>query len=317
MSITPLFDERAPLDRDRLAGTLRRLASERIWIGTSSWKYPGWIGQIYSRERYLSRGNFARKRFEAECLAEYASTFPAVCGDFTFYQFPSETQWRRLFQSAPETLRFAFKVTEQITVKMFPSHPRYGAQGGLVNMSFLDARLLQEAFLAPLTPHGERVAVLIFEFGTFPHAAYSHVREFVRDLDRFLALLPRRFRYAVEIRNPEYLGPDYFHLLRTHGIAHVFNAWSRMPDLGVQLRLPDAYTADYTVCRALLRHGRPYEEAVQLFSPYEEIRDPYPEGREAIRDLIRQSLNDGREAFVFVNNRLEGNAPLTIEAVVE
>jgi uncharacterized protein YecE (DUF72 family) len=317
MSITPLFDQRAPLDRERLAANLQRLAGERVWIGTSSWKYEGWLGQIYTRERYLSRGNFARKRFEAECLEEYARTFPVVCGDFTFYQFPSEAYWRRLFQSAPDTLRFAFKVPEQITAKVFPSHPRYGAQGGLVNTSFLDAELLQESFLAPLAPYGERVAVLIIEFGTFPRAAYSHVREFVRDLDRFLALLPRQFRYSVEIRNPEYLGPDYFHCLTAHGVAHVFNGWNRMPELGAQVRLADAYTADYSVCRALLRHGRSYEEAVRLFSPYEEIRDPNPEGRRAIRDLIEYSRENRRAAFIFVNNRFEGNAPRTIEAVVD
>ncbi|HOK45773.1 MAG TPA: hypothetical protein PLK67_07570, partial [Bryobacteraceae bacterium] len=94
-------------------------------------------------------------------------------------------------------------------------------------------------------------------------------------------------------------------------------AWTRMPELGVQLRLPDAYTAGYTVCRALLRRGRSYEEAVRLFSPYEEIKDPNPEGRQAIRDLIELARRDRREAFIFVNNRFEGNAPRTIEAIVE
>ncbi|MGE5570296.1 MAG: DUF72 domain-containing protein [Rhodospirillales bacterium] len=317
MPTAPLFDERPPFDCGKLAGALRRLAEEGIWIGTSSWKYEGWLGQVYSRERYMSRGVFAQKRFEAECLEEYARTFPAVCGDFTFYQFPSEAYWRRLFHSAPEPLVFAFKAPEQITAKVFPSHPRYGPRGGLVNTSFLDAELLKEEFLALLEPYRARVAVLIFEFGAFARTAYSHVREFVRDLDRFLALLPRQFRYSVEIRNPEFLGPDYFHLLRSHGVAHVFNAWTRMPELGVQLRLPDAYTADYTVCRALLRRGRPYEEAVRLFSPYEEIKDPNPEGRQAIRDLIESSRSDRRMAYIFVNNRFEGNAPRTIEAIAE
>ena len=51
--------------------------------------------------------------------------------------------------------------------------------------------------------------------------------------------------------------------------------------------------------------------------PYEEIRDPNPEGRQAIRDLIEQSRSNRRAAFIFVNNRFEGNAPRTIEAVVD
>ncbi len=315
MSTTPLFDQREPFDRQRLAGALSRLAERQIWIGTSSWKYEGWIGQVYSRERYLTRGAFSKKRFEAECLAEYAQTFPIVCGDFSFYQFPSDDYWRRLFLSAPETLRFAFKAPEQITAKVFPSHARYGARGGLANSSFLDAALFEELFLGPLVPYRERIATLILEFGAFSRAAYPEARDFLRDLDRFLAAIPRQFRYSVEIRNPEYLGGDYFACLRNHGVAHVFNAWSRMPELGEQLQLPDAFTAEHTVCRALLRRGRSYENAVRLFSPYQEIKDPNPAGRQALRDLIENSLNDRRAAFIFVNNRFEGSAPRTIEAL--
>ncbi|MGB7790494.1 MAG: DUF72 domain-containing protein [Terrimicrobiaceae bacterium] len=41
-------------------------------MGTSSWKYEGWLGQLYSPERYEYRGKIARTRFEAECLSEYA-----------------------------------------------------------------------------------------------------------------------------------------------------------------------------------------------------------------------------------------------------
>jgi len=100
-------------------------------------------------------------------------------------------------------------------------------------------------------------------------------------------------------------------------VAHVFNAWARMPELGRQIRMPEAFTADFTVCRALLRHGRAYANAVELFSPYEEIRDPNPEGRQAIRDLMEWARDKKRAAFIFVNNRFEGNAPGTIEAVVE
>ncbi|MGE5648045.1 MAG: DUF72 domain-containing protein [Acidobacteriota bacterium] len=316
MSIAPLFDERPPFDRERLAGRLRALAERGIFVGTSSWKYPGWAGQIYTRDRYLTHGGFSLKRFEAECLAEYASTFPVVCGDFTFYQFPSEQQWRRLFASAPAALGFAFKVPEQITAKIFPTHPRYGARGGTVNSSFLDAALLEESFLRPLDPYRAQVAALIIEFGTFSQKSYAHVREFTAGLDRFLRALPRGFRYAVEIRNPEFLGPDYFECLARHGAAHVFNSWTRMPPLAAQIRRADAFPADFTVCRALLRPGRAYEDAVRMFKPYETIQEPYAEGRQAIRELMEWAARDQRAAFVFVNNRFEGNAPGTIEAIV-
>ena len=67
----PLFDEAPSFDRARLGARLRELTHDNIWIGTSSWKYEGWLGQIYSRDRYTTRGRFSKKRFEAECLAEY------------------------------------------------------------------------------------------------------------------------------------------------------------------------------------------------------------------------------------------------------
>jgi len=317
MREAPLFRHPGAFDRPALAAALARLAAESVFIGTSSWKYEGWLGQIYTRERYARRSGFSKKHFEDTCLAEYAETFPIVCGDFSFYQFPGEAYWRRLFGSAPASLRYAFKVPEQITVKTYPTHARYGARGGLDNPSFLDAGLLEDAFLRPLEMHRTQISALIFEFGTFSKKSYARPEDFLADLDRFLAALPGGWRYSVEIRNPEYLGEEYFSCLRAHQVAHVFNAWTRMPPLGVQLRIPGAFTADFTVCRALLRRGRSYEQAVNLFSPYEQIKDPNPEGRQALRDLIAQSRANRRAAFIFVNNRFEGNAPLTIEAVVE
>src|SRR4051794_18333982 len=100
----PLFDEPSQFDRERLAATLRELAKHAILIGTSSWRYEGWIGQVYSREPYMVRGKFSKKRFEENCLKEYAETFPVVCGDFSFYQFPTDQFWQKLFSSAPSSL---------------------------------------------------------------------------------------------------------------------------------------------------------------------------------------------------------------------
>jgi uncharacterized protein YecE (DUF72 family) len=313
----PLFDEPGTFKRDRLAAKLKRLAEQQIYIGTSSWKYEGWCGQIYSRERYMTRGRFAQKRFESECLNEYSEVFPVVCGDFSFYQFPSPEYWKRLFGSAGPDLLFAFKVPEDITVMEFPTHPRYGPRAGIENPSFLDADLFRANLTDLLEPYAGRVASLIFEFGTLPKRAFEDVGQFVARLDPFLARLPEGFQYSVEIRNPEFLMPEYFDCLRARGVAHVFNAWTRMPGLEEQIRIRDAWTADYFVTRALLRRGRAYEEAVEKFSPYQEVQDEYPGARDAIREMIRKAREQRRRAYIFVNNRLEGNAPGTIEAILE
>src|SRR5664279_6539267 len=106
MEMLPLFDEPEPPGaRSPLAVRLHDLAGQGIYFGTSSWKYPGWLGSIYTPQRYFTRGRFSQKKFEAECLAEYAETFPAVCGDFSFYQFPTAEFWHKLFSTAPATLR--------------------------------------------------------------------------------------------------------------------------------------------------------------------------------------------------------------------
>lgn len=307
-----LFAEPRPL-----AGRLAALAQRGIYVGTSSWKYDGWLGSIYTPERYFTRGRFSQKKFEETCLAEYAETFPVVCGDFSFYQFPSDEYWRKLFGGSPQALQFAFKVPEEITVKTWPTHARYGRRGGLENENFLNAEMFTRLFYEPLALYGARVALFIFEFGTFSKSAFPDVCAFLEALDGFLAALPEGPRYSVEIRNAEYLCPEYFGVLRSNGVAHVFNAWTRMPDLATQTAIDDAYTAGFTATRALLRRGRAYAEAVKAFEPYKAIQDPLPETREALRALIQKSLGERRPAYIFVNNRLEGNAPGTIEAVVD
>lgn len=308
----PLFPPEPSPFRTALAEKLRKAAADGTYFGTSSWKYEGWLGQIYTPERYLTRGRFSHKRFEDSCLAEYAAVFPIVCGDFSFYQFPAPQFWEKLFASAPAPLQFAFKAPEEITVRVWPKHERYGDKSGLDNPTFLNAEAFQALFLDLLEPYRERVEVLIFEFGTFPRNVYEREEDFVMDLDHFLGQLPKTWRYAVEIRNPEFLGPLYLAALADRGVAHVFNAWTRMPTIGEQMALPGAFTTDLVVARALLRQGRAYEQAVQMFQPYAKLQEPNPETREALKVLARRR----KRRLIFVNNRFEGNAPSTIDAVL-
>ena len=70
-----LFEEPGAFDRAGLATRLNALAGERIYIGGSSWKYPGWLGQVYSGERYLWRGRFAAIRaFAVSPIRRFASS---------------------------------------------------------------------------------------------------------------------------------------------------------------------------------------------------------------------------------------------------
>ncbi len=308
----PLFDgldDEVPAPQaERLGPRLHAQSEKGIFWGTSSWKYPGWLGSLYSPERYQARGRFSKRAFEETCLAEYARTFPVVCGDFAFYQFPTVEFWRRLFGGTPEDFLFAFKVPEEITVPRWPSHARYGARAGRENEGFLDVGRLDSLFLERLRPYEARVATLIFEFGTMSKGVMGSRIDFFERLDPFLTALPKGFRYSVEIRNPEYLGDDYFALLSSHQVAHVFNAWTRMPEMGAQIALGGSFSADFTVARALLTKDRTYEAAVRSFEPYERVQEPNLGVRQALGELARASMKRRKPAFLFVNNRLEGHA---------
>ena len=140
----PLFPEEPSNSfQEELRAVASRLSERQVYFGTSSWKYEGWLGQIYSQQRYMFRGRFSKARFAEQCLSEYAETFPTVCGDFAFYQFPVQSFWRKLFDSSPAQLRFSFKVPEEITTPSYPSIERYGNLGGSQNPNFLNAEVLQ------------------------------------------------------------------------------------------------------------------------------------------------------------------------------
>ena len=136
-------------DREQLAAKLAGLAARGVYFGTSSWKYPGWFGTVYERDRYVWRGRFSKARFERDCLAEFAETFPAVSVDASYYQFFEKPTLENLAAQVPEHFRFGFKVCGDITLKQFPRLPRFGKRAGAVNPHFLDADMFERAILEP------------------------------------------------------------------------------------------------------------------------------------------------------------------------
>jgi hypothetical protein len=124
----------------------------------------------------------------------------------------------------------------------------------------------------------------------------------------------------VEIRNRNWLRPDYFNCLARHGVTHVFNSWEAMPSIGDQMLISGSRTnQELVAARFLLKPGRQYEEAVKAFEPYNRVKEENVQARAAGRRLIEEGKASGpkRKTFVFVNNRLEGNAITTIGAMLE
>ena len=306
-------------DRERMQARAAELAGQGVYLGTSSWKYEGWMGQLYSPDRYEYRGKVAKSRFDRDCLAEYAEVFKTVCVDAAYYTFPSRQYLERMAAQVPADFLFGFKVTDTVTIKKYTKLDRFGDLAGKPNEQFLNADLFVKAFLQPCEAIRPHVGLLMFEFSRFWPTDYEHGRDFVADLDRFLGQLPKGWPYAVEMRNRNWLRPDYFGCLVRHGVAHVFNSWEAVPPVSEQLALAGSQTNPALVAaRFLLRPGRTYEEAVKTFQPYDRTREVNDEARKAGAALITDGLKAmGRRTFIYVNNRLEGNALSTIEAMVE
>src|SRR5579883_3373980 len=152
------------LNRGELAERAVSLATQGVYIGTSSWKYPGWLGMLYDRARYEYRGKFAMTRFNGECLAEYAEVFKTVCIDAAYYNFPSQQYLEGMVNQTPDDFRFGLKVTDAITIKKFPKLDRFGDVAGKPNESYLNADLFGKAFLTPCEPTRHRPAdVRVFQ----------------------------------------------------------------------------------------------------------------------------------------------------------
>ncbi|MBN8549292.1 MAG: DUF72 domain-containing protein [Deltaproteobacteria bacterium] len=287
----------------------------QIRFGTSTWTYPGWRGVIYKRP-YRNE-----KEFKAHCLEEYAEIpwLSSVGIDNTFYTPPSAKQLESYAEALPERFQWVSKVWERITIPRYPKHARYGKHAGTTNADFLNADLFSnevlERYSAP--PIQKRTGPFVFQFQTMGKTLLGQLH-FLDTLHSFLKKLPVQFRYAVEIRDPALLGAEYFQVLNECGATHCFNHWHLMPPLHDQMKAAaqaGGLQAPFYVSRILTPLGVKYEEAVKMFEPYRSVQRPNPEMRKDVLRLAKRAIEKDSDAFIIVNNRSEGNAPMTIDAL--
>jgi len=289
--------------------------SPLIRFGTSTWTYEGWQGQIYTRK-------YTKTAFARECLGEFCQylyrgkpLFRTVGNDATFYRPPSANQLTRYLTQIPEDFQMCFKVWEELTIPTYAKHARYGSRAGQANPNFLNADAFTKLVLQPYrdAQFGPNTGPFLFEFQRHGMPA----EEFIGKLDDFFGSVSAEFRYAVEIRNAGLLGPRYHDMLRAHGVAHVYNHWSYMPPLAEQHQRMKTMTAPFTVIRLLTPLKMTYEAAKKRAEPYDKIVGELPEMRKDTVSLIQEATAENRSTYVLVNNRSEGNAPLTIQALTD
>jgi uncharacterized protein YecE (DUF72 family) len=157
---------------DQLAG------GERILVGTSSFTAKGWEGTFYP----------AGMR-PAEFLTHYAKRFRTVEVDSTFYGTPPATRGPGWYDPTPADFVFAAKVPQVIT------HEKV----------LVDYDGEFQEFVNTMEALGEKLGPLLLQFGYFSPSVFKNSSEFLARLAPFLKKLQKERRFAVEIRNKDWL----------------------------------------------------------------------------------------------------------------
>ena len=297
---------------------------EGLRLGTSSWTFPGWAGLVY-------RGTAPETVLARKGLAAYARhpLLRSVGIDRTFYAPMSAAEMEPLAAAVPEDFRFLVKAHAALTTP-FDQWKRMPYAGRAPVDRFLDAGYATDQVIAPvLEGLGNRAGVILFQFPPLgPPYARTALR-FADHLSRFLEALPalpvdaqgRGPRYAVEIRNREFLGPAYAATLGARGVVHCLNVHPRMPSPAAQSRLIlDGHAIaginarpPLTVVRWMLHPAREYVTAREEFAPFDQLAAPDVDSRTAVAEEVAAALARQDEVIVIANNKAEGSAPLTLQ----
>jgi uncharacterized protein YecE (DUF72 family) len=285
---------------------LRSLGSrlpDAVYLGTSSWSFPGWEGLVY--DRTASTSQLARHG-----LAAYARhpLLRAAGIDRTYYApVPAETL-AEYASAVPDGFRFLVKAASLCTDPF-----TRGARGKAVerNPLFLDAGFAADEVVGPfVTGLGSKGGALVFQFPPLGPEVTGEPARFVEALEAFLSSLHRGPVYAVELRDRKLFGAAYAAALVRAGAHHCFTAHPRMPALASQREVVGKPRR--LVARWMLHSGLGYEAARERYAPFSRIVDEDPATRAALADLVLEQLSGGGSALVTANNKAEGCAPETL-----
>src|SRR5262245_11886295 len=141
---------------------------DAIHIGTQGWNYDDWVGAFYPRG--TRAGN---------SLDLYVRAFDTVEVDSTFYAIPSEASINSWRSRAPNGFSYSLKMPQDLT------HAR----------RLHDCAELLTTYCDRIRGLGEKLATVLIQLPPdFSPRSYNA-------MERFLPLLPRDLRFAVEFRD--------------------------------------------------------------------------------------------------------------------
>ncbi len=253
-----------------------------IRLGTSAFTAAGWEGSFYPEGMK-----------PADFLSYYATKFDTVEVDSTFYRTPAISTVKGWYAKTPPGFLFAAKVPQLIT------HEKM----------LVDCDQDFREFLKAMDCLGEKLGPLLLQFGYFNKGAFAGVNEFLARLRPFLKKIPQGYRFAVEIRNKNWLVPAFADALRERHVALVLVDHAWMPRPKQQFERFDPITADFTYVR-WLGDRKGIEEKTKTWNKIIVDRTAdLVEWVEVLKKVQKRKI----QILAFANNHYAGNGPGTIE----
>ncbi|MCH9031315.1 MAG: DUF72 domain-containing protein [candidate division Zixibacteria bacterium] len=269
--------------------------SPQVRIGTSSFSEEDWVGPFYPRGAK-----------PADFLTHYATHFNTVEIDATYYAIPSERTVDGWARKTPDNFLIAAKFPRSIT-HGGDSHRPDPNTILLPDKTYAD----RDRFLNVMSRLGDKLGPLLIQFPYFSRKAFVSPEPFMERLDRFLSDLPGAddFRFAVEIRNRNWLTKGFAQILRNHNAALTLVDHSWMPHGDKVEEMFDIATTDFVYIR-LLGDRKKIEEITTSWE--KEVID-HSESLERWAGLIGRISERNINTLAYINNHYAGHAPATAQ----
>jgi uncharacterized protein YecE (DUF72 family) len=303
-------------------------------LGTASDRYAGWIGQIYTRERY-AKGVTRRtktvggKAFVEEVLPvasvqEYFEHFGTLELDFTFYTplRDSGGEPTRVFhllhtygRHLQDGDRLVLKAPQVIFAKNL-----YRRSGYVENEGYLNPQVFIRQFYEPaielLDPW---LDAIVFEQEYQRKDSRTPPREAAGALEAFFKAIPADDRYHVELRTEALLTGPVLEVLERYGVGQVLSHWTWLPPLSKQFIMAGRRFLNRrsAVIRLMTPRGVRYEDAYARAHPFNKLVSGMesPGMVEDTTRIITAAIDAGTRITVIINNRAAGNAPLLAQEI--
>lgn len=307
-----------------------RELNPQLYTGTTSDRYAGWIGQIYSPEKYDGRiksrknkvgGNiFTEEVLPVDSVKEYFEHFPVLEIDFTFYRTlldksGNPTSNFHVLRNYRRYMNESDKVVLKAPQVIFAKKIRKG-KGYVPNEDYLNSELFTQSFYEPATSIlGKSLAGIVFEQEYQRKDEASTAERLGSELNEFFIKIPKDDRYHVEIRTGRLLAQPLFDALEQNGIGLVMSHWTWLPSLLDQFSRSHGAnfnSGNSLIIRLLTPRGKSYSETYTAAHPFNALVDGMLH-QSTVQDtvtVVRAALRDGRWVYLLVNNRSGGNAPL-------